>query len=371
MRRIVLTGIGACLLIGVALLPVDQRAASNSYYSDPARRIEVQVQSAERFLEILELRDSVVGTASSGSGLRVLTVDERIPEQTRQVLAGAIQPRLAQVATDTAVQLAVLIRLSAPDFGVVHVVPEVTDGRTCIATIHLNRAQSEAIRQGRGLSPYTLTRIRREGLGVCGFYAAFGLPGRHVANWLEQWAYLPARDLDWNADPLAAGGPLVSSLGAGRAVPPMRRGDLTFLGCAAGDLGRCREAIDSRPGEDRLPVRWADFRPPGISATGGRFEWRSREPLGPWTDAYLGDMVGHFGRETFRRFWTSNDSLRVAFAAATGENLDEWTMRWARSYIGTPASGNRVPFGSAASAVVLTGVLVAAAAGFAHRRQVV
>ena len=82
-------------------------------------------------------------------------------------------------------------------------------------------------------------------------------------------------------------------------------------------------------------------------------------------------MVGHFGHETFRRFWASDDSLRLAFAAATEEDLDEWTMRWARSYVGTPASGNRVPLGSAMSAVVLMGVLVAAAAGFAHRRQVV
>jgi len=370
MRRTILAGIGACLLIGVALLPVEQPEPSRSYYSNPLRRIEYQVQSAERFLEILEMRDSVLTSIDGGSGPSVLSVDERIPEQQRRALEGAIRSQMDRVVTDAEVRLAVLVRLSTGNFGIVHVVPEVTDGRTCIAIVHLGQWQAEAMRTGRGLYAYILMRIRREGLGACAFYAAFGLPGRHVSNWLEQWAYLPAGDTDWNADPLA-GEPLVSPMEAGRSGPPMRRGDLTFLGCAAGDLGRCREAIDSRPGEDRLPVRWADFRPAGISATGGRFEWRSREPLGPWTDAYLGDVVGHFGRETFRRFWTSDDSLRAAFAAATGEDLDEWTMRWARSYIGTPASGNRIPLGSAVSAVVLMGVLVTAAAGFALRRQVV
>ncbi len=367
MTRIVIAGIGACLLIGVALLPVEQREPSRVYYSDPSRRIGSQVQSAERFLEILELRDSVLTSIGDGN---VLSVDERIPERNRRALHGAIRTQMDRVVAEEGARLAVLVRVSSGAFGIVQVVPAATDGRTCIATIHLGAWQSEAMREGRGLSAYLLMRVRREGLGACAFYAAFGLPGRQVADWLEQWAYLPAGDLDWNADPLAVGELRVSPPGAGRSAPPMRRGDLTFLGCAAGDLGRCREAINGRPGEDRLPVRWADFRPTGISATAGRFEWRSRQPLGPWTDAYLGDMVGHFGRETFRRFWTSNDSLPAAFAAATGEDLDEWTMRWARSYIGTPASGNRVPLRSATSAVVVMGLLVAAAAGVAHRRQV-
>jgi hypothetical protein len=371
MRRIVLAGIGTCLLIGVALLPVEPREPSRRYYSDPERRIASQVQTAERFLEILELRDSVLTSIRGDSRPSVLSIDDRIPERFRRALAAAVRSQMDRVVTDDGATLAVLVHLSTGNFGIVQVVPEVTDGRTCIAFVHLGRHYSEAMQEGRGPWPHLLMRIRREGLGACAFYAAFGSPGPHMADWLEQWAYLPAGDLDWNGDPLTGGEPIVSPLEGGRSVLPMRGGDLTFLGCAAGDLAGCREAIGSRPGKDRLPAQWADFRPPGVAATGGRFEWGSRQPLGPWTDAYLGDMVGHFGRDTFRRFWASNDSLHAAFAAATGEDLDEWTMQWARAYIGTPESGNRVPLGSAVSAVVLMGVLVVAAVGFALRRQVV
>ena len=152
----------------------------------------------------------------------------------------------------------------------------------------------------------------------------------------------------------------------------MRSADLRFLGCAAGDLARCRDAVFSRPGQDRLPVAWADFRPRGIASNrvfGG--PGRPRQPLGPWTEAYLGDMVGHFGRETFARFWTSDDSLEAAFASSTGQDLGEWTMRWAQAYIGVPHSGNRIGLSAAVSAFVVVGTVVGGAALFALRRQVV
>jgi hypothetical protein len=375
MRRPVLLGVAACLLIAVGLLPVEESDQDPGLRrSNPEWRVNFQIGSAQWYLYLLELRDSVMASLGETVSPVEIRIDSAVTERARPAIRAALGARFDYLAPDPAMRTVVLVVPgSAPGtpwgyFGTAQLVPTTTDGRTCIAVTGFGSWDLRRFQQGHGLSPYSLSRIRERGLGACGFYAAFGLPGRHVASWLEHHNYAPVQDLDWVSDPLASPEPV----GRGDHDEVRFSVDLAFVGCAAGDLARCRGAIYGDPDQGRLPVAWADFRPAGVASTrafGG--PGGSRHPLGPWTGSYFGDMIGHFGRETFRRFWTSDDSLHAAFAAATGEDLDEWTMRWARSYIGTPASGNRIPLGSAVSAVVLMGVLVATAAGFALRRQVV
>lgn len=375
MSRLVVLGIAACLLIAIGLLPVDE-SARNPFLrrSNLEWRVSSQLGSAEWYLHLLELRDSVLASGDGTTGRVEIRFDQGVTEHARAAVRAALGARYAHVSTDSAMRTVVLVvRDAAPgtpwDYpGTAQLVPTLTDGRTCVAVSGYPSWDLRRFERGRGFSPFTLEHMRERGLGVCGFYAAFGLPGRHVAAWLESHSYAPAQDLDWASDPLATPTP------RNPTEQDEVRGsiDLAFVGCAAGDTERCHEAIYSEPGKDRVPVAWADFRPAGVASPRGyRGASRTRQPLGPWTESYFGDMIGHFGRETFRRFWTSDDSLHVAFASATGEDLDAWTMRWAQAYLGTPASGNRVRPGSIVSAVVLIGVLVIAAAGFAHWRQVV
>ncbi len=374
MRRMVLLGVAVCLLITVGLLPVKESKGDLVIRrSNPEWRAGFQVGSAQYFLYLLELRDSVLTYPGDEADVPVIRVDSSVPDRARQAIEEILRTRHDRVAADTSMRVVALVLPGAVPgersgyFGMAQIVPTAPHGRTCIAVMHLGSWDMRRFQRGQSVSPYSLAWMREQGLGICGFYAAFGLPGRHVAAWLEDQAYAPAGDLDWLSDPLTVPQPIDD----GERLEIVRSADLTFLGCAAGDVERCREAIYSRPGADRVPVAWADFRPRGIASPrvlGGRA--RPRDPLGPWTAAYLGDMVGHFGRETFARFWTSDDSLEAAFASATGQQLDEWTMRWAQAYIGVPHSGNRVRFSAVVSAFVAVGVVVGGAALFALRRQV-
>ncbi len=202
--------------------------------------------------------------------------------------------------------------------------------------------------------------------GVCTYYATFGLPGRDVARWLATWRHLPAMGSDWSG-----------------AEPEERyaewRGyrrtwlDPGFLGCAAGHRMRCRRAIWNAPNRDVWPWMLARFAAPDVlSFDRYRFYgfYADRHGLGPAGQEYLGDMVGRFGRERFRRFWTSDAPLEQAFADAMGMPLDEWTMQWARTYVGAFRTAGHLPWGSAALSLVLAAALVGAAGLYAGRRQV-
>jgi hypothetical protein len=100
------------------------------------------------------------------------------------------------------------------------------------------------------------------------------------------------------------------------------------------------------------------------------YSYRYGHGLGPAAQEYLGDMVGRFGRERFERFWTSDAPLEEAFEEAMGMPLDQWTMQWARTYIGVPRTAGQLPWGSAVLSLVLAAALVGGAGLYAQRRQV-
>ena len=70
---------------------------------------------------------------------------------------------------------------------VMFALPEATDGERCVALIRL-----------RGSSPAHIAALReRSLLGVCGFFAAFGMPGHAISEWLAGTGYRFARRSDW------------------------------------------------------------------------------------------------------------------------------------------------------------------------------
>jgi hypothetical protein len=101
-------------------------------------------------------------------------------------------------------------------------------------------------------------------------------------------------------------------------------------------------------------------------------------PLAP---EFLSDLITDKGQERFANFWRSDRPFATAFREAFGEELGEWTARWARAKwesshdAGIP--GRRtVTLGANISpswpvlAVVWTGLAFAAAGWAARRRQV-
>ena len=136
----------------------------------------------------------------------------------------------------------------------------------------------------------------------------------------------------------------------------------------------------SWPGEGWIAVERARFSPQGVLTGRGRWSswwsgWQgayaSRNALGWGARFFLADMVVEFGRDRFARFWTSDAPLEEAFEQAMETPLDEWTMRWARRYHGTPRTTGRFSSGSVLLSLLLAGVFVGAAGVYSRRRQVI
>ena len=84
---------------------------------------------------------------------------------------------------------------------------------------------------------------------------------------------------------------------------------------------------------------------------------------------FLSDLVVEFGRERFRKFWTSTAEPSRAFEQAFGTSIGQWTHRWMRYRYGPETRGPGVPLKSATLALLATFGLLAACIAV-ERRQV-
>ncbi len=231
--------------------------------------------------------------------------------------------------------------------------PGVTDGRTCLLLA----------------TPRSAGRLERE-LGLCAYYAAFGVPGPHVRDWLQGRRFGPTLSWNWTEssstavrDPWKGDStwPVLRlvALASGN-LPPQYHAGLASVACLQGSLPACRETVLDSP----RPV-----------------------PLHPWVETYgyrlaygmflpgleehlLSDMAHDLGPDRFRRFWQSPLPVDSALQAAAGVSLDTWTGQWvaARSEqlrAGPAIAGWTVPVWLLLVALVLT--LLSRAA---ERRQV-
>ncbi|MDH3290635.1 MAG: hypothetical protein OEO17_05540 [Gemmatimonadota bacterium] len=388
--RWVFAGVLACCAVAVALLPPRDITVRYQapFVSDPGRlnRERLRFEDALARLRLLRLRDSLPqlpGRALEPNGRLRLVADPGLPPRIVDVIALLSEQswkRSAPHDTTVSVMVAALIdtageverfRREVPRYmQISHLVPT-TEGRTtCLRVVDFGVSEVEAYTEGHSpVHGWRSTNLRR-GMGACTYYAAFGAPGRDIARWLATWRYLPIANADWSgAEPEER---YARSRDYGRWL------DADFTGCAAGDLTRCRLAVwNARTvwnarGPGGWPAQFAEFDVPGVVFSGRYwfYSYRYGHGLGPAAQEYLGDMVGRFGRDRFERFWTSDAPLEEAFEEAMGMPLDEWTMQWARTYIGVPRTACHLPWGSAILSLVLAAALVGGAGLYARRWQV-
>jgi len=178
--------------------------------------------------------------------------------------------------------------------------PEATDGKRCVTLVRL-RGTTEAHRDA----------LRHASLGgVCGFFAAFGLPGAGIGRWLSSTGYAFARQNDWDV----ARAPSVDS----RAIYGLSVGGSRCLtgkpNACAGALRGAMNGLANSPGQ----------RPAAIGEAEGRL---------------LADMVRDLGPERFARFWRADTTPDAAFATAAGTSLEPWMQGWlSRTYGAAPES---------------------------------
>ncbi|MEK7401813.1 MAG: hypothetical protein AABZ80_05560 [Gemmatimonadota bacterium] len=215
-------------------------------------------------------------------------------------------------------------------------------------------------------------RIRRL-QGACGFYAAFGAPGAKVDTWLRShaWMYglqaprqrrsmLDTANLYW----WNRGVPFSRSAGY-----PLRE-YLSTVGyrCVAGIAEDCRRIMMSDSLTLNYSSVWFSVSKEGIRT---REYWSNdMYRLGPNSAELLSDMAFELGRERFQRFWSSPLPVEEAFKAASGEDLGEWTYRWARKTYGNFGLGPGLPASAAVVSLVLAALFVGAAMVAAGRRQI-
>jgi hypothetical protein len=188
-------------------------------------------------------------------------------------------------------------------------------------------------------------------IGVCGFYAAFGLPGSGIETWLARSSYRFARRSDWSVARAPATD--ASSL-YGLSEPAAR--------CLTGDPDGCRNALrlasaaGSREPEHGHRLAWV---------LDGAIPLNATEPasLGYADDELLADAVRSVGADRFGRFWRSASAPDTAFLAATGIGMEQWTQRWLTRIYGAPP-----PRPSARVADIVWLSIVAAAALLVARR---
>lgn len=189
---------------------------------------------------------------------------------------------------------------------VTYALPGATGSRQCVALVRL-----------RGVTSAHINALRNQALiGICGFYAAFGLPGDSVQAWLARSNYRFAKRSDWS----------IARAPATDAAAVYGLSDLG-VGCLTGGTGACRKALRLEPpdvtreSQVRSRLAWVidEAQPAGINAPA---------LLGDANDEWLADAVRSLGAERFARFWSSTSAPDIAFLEAAGIAIEPWTQRW-------------------------------------------
>lgn len=210
-------------------------------------------------------------------------------------------------------------------------------------------------------------------LGPCGFYEAFGAPGRGVDRWLRDGAWRfgivgawsreyrtpEGWDAYWNSSVpwhVQAGWPL--------------RGNISEPGyrCVAGDISTCRELVLD-PASARGAASYRRIGPDGIVSI-WTLGWWDVRPLGTGEPALLAEMVRSLGVERFQKFWSSDLAPADAFLTATGQDLGEWAAAWARRSYGEQSRGPGLNARAIAFALVIVTAALLMVTAAARRRQV-
>jgi hypothetical protein len=371
LRRPILYTLLACALIALALLPPRIRPEPDvGWVPRTDMRAARQLEMAGWSLRQLELRDSILAVI----GARPVFSEDSIaflfpsgfPTLATGVVRGLLVPRWTAVV-DGAPRARLLVAFtidsvarpqesgrSLPYTETSKILPEITDGHTCISTIVVGVRDARLMNSTGTLALDLLAHLRRWGIGACAYFGAFGIPGDGIRTWLDARQNNPVIEAGWTDDPLADSPEPTRWSGMLWWNPEF----IDLAGCAAGEMDRCQGILWGQRDADRDRRQFARFAVRGVL----RFSYES--------GSYLADMVAHYGRERFARFWTSDAPLEQAFADAMGEPIERWTMKWARAHVGIPDVGARTRAVPALLVVLASVVVVGAAGALSRLRQV-
>lgn len=363
-RWAAIVALGAALT-AVALLPSRSRTREPMFSPRTAEerrsyrlsRIESRARLRARLSSMRNL-----GVARAGEpGSIVVVHDSTIPAATRLLLDTITHRHTARygAASPDARTVVVFTSDSALGAGRYTLLPEITDGRTCISVVLLR--SGAAGRADHVAASRSAQRLLGGMLGPCAFVRAFGPPGAAARQILAENPVF-ALDPDWwrrrsRTTRIETTGDTI------RARSFLTDGQwhwqwtVAERACSAGRLDSCRAAL-------RDTVERLQHASPARGVISNHQTAWSR-----WgsTDV-LASMVRDYGGDAFARFWRADGIPEEAFRAATGRPIEEFAMRFWRSTIGIDYPGPGIPRGSALLAIITAFGFVGVAVALAPRR---
>lgn len=330
-----------------------------------AARLGAEYRAAVDRVKIRDLRDSVMRVLSRrpSRGGQVWGMSTRMVfDSALRILLRAATPPTA-LASD--VQTVFGVTPGNPFYVQrVTLLPTATDGHACVILETADTARRPVFRMAHP----------RDALGPCAFFAAFGLPGKGVAQWLEYRGYDVAWLPDWTVRPHAPypmerstatewfettlshlGGVTTPGDYLGYAGLYWESGSL--LSCATGKVEGCHRYFFTLRGDlVRHPMPGAYEGIPSFNDATGRV---------------LATLVREQGPERFAKFWRSPLPPQQAFDAAFTVPFDQWAPAWAKSNFPPFNVGVSTETRELGSSLLWIGLGLAACAGFALSRRVV
>jgi hypothetical protein len=138
--------------------------------------------------------------------------------------------------------------------------------------------------------------------------------------------------------------------------------------CIKGDLDVCERAVGmTTPITSRARMRLAGAT---YSQALG-YRRFSNAGLGMLAGEFLADATRDLGRDRFQAFWTSPDSVNVAFQKATGQRWGAFIQRWMISRYGAIEAGPRLSGFAAGVSTLLVIVALVVTMRVSLKRQYV
>lgn len=319
---------------------------------------EGRVAAANDRLRTLEIRDSLVKLAGTHPGFFV-TVDSRLPAETGDRIRSLVEQHwtalgvpanravIVAVVGDTVVRPHELPRQEISPLAVPidAFLPGANTGGACVSVLRLRlipRSNMQGLRQFRATlsSSETINAL----LSPCAFFAAFGDPGPAIRNWVANSQLAASKFAAWNEQsdpwrPALNETPYGMNLAEEIALntdPAWRLRRYVApegIACIANEANACSDILlRTRPPRGDSAWRANVVRSSGTTLSSFYLP-RHPLPLGPSDGWILSEMARTLGRERFEKFWKSPLPVAEAFNQAAGEDIQDWTRRWAvRTY---------------------------------------
>lgn len=207
-------------------------------------------------------------------------------------------------------------------------------------------------------------------LGPCAYFAAFGEPGPLVRQWMLGLGWLYALEGSWTVAPVEISQRDEADVFFKGPSPALGVLNIEAGGpeCIKGDLTICENAIGMTP---RITSR-ARARLAGATYSQSLgYRRYSAAGIGQLSGEFLADATRELGRDRFRTFWTSPDSVHVAFQKASGQRWGEFVRQWMAARYGSIEAGPRISGFAAVAGVLLVIAALLATMRISQKRQYV